>query len=71
MDPAPEEMHLSRGSSIKRNLSANSQHSRSLKEATTVTDPDQPILTIIHFNDSYDIQPKSGSRGVLHFMAQL
>lgn len=32
---------------------------------------DQPILSIIHFNDSYDIQPKYGSRGICNFKAQV
>lgn len=32
---------------------------------------DTPILTIIHFNDVYDIQPKGGSMGVVNFKAKL
>ena len=64
-------MRLSRKRSIKKSLSANYLHNKSLKESTTVKDLNEPIITIIHFNDAYDVQPKSGSRGVVHFMAQL
>jgi 5'-nucleotidase len=28
-------------------------------------------LTVIHFNDVYDLQPKGGSMGVCHFKAKV
>ncbi len=31
----------------------------------------QPLLTIIHFNDVYDLQPKGGSMGVCNFKAKI
>lgn len=31
----------------------------------------KPLLTIIHFNDVYDLQPKGGSMGVCYFKAKI
>jgi hypothetical protein len=57
--------------SLRRTLSATSKGERDLEKLLALTDPAQPILTILHFNDVYDIQSKQGSRGVCHFKAQL
>ena len=31
----------------------------------------EPLFTIIHFNDVYDLQPKGGSMGVCYFKAKV
>ena len=56
---------------LKKVLSANTNVQRELHKATTNSDHSQPILSILHFNDVYDIQSKYGSRGVCNFKAQV
>jgi len=47
----------------------------SLKERPLLKSADpsikKPLLSIIHFNDVYDIQPKGGNRGVCNFKAKV